>query len=292
MPIKYNVPFDDYKQMPGLNASLLAASLGSWADFQWQFTHEVEVDPNVTRVGTAAHSIVEYLPQDKFMDFYCVAPPFETWDEVRKTDGSMPDRPKSTAAYRRLVAEFKETETRTVLSRSEYDRLNRIIQGISGNPEAMELIKAANREVTVTGNLAGHNCKGLVDGLIGTGASWDLKTCHSVDERAFSGVARRLRYLFKDTFRTMLLNTNGCDIIDFKYIVVLDEKVKEGSTPKHAPTCVIVDVPFVAIENYMTLVHDKLHELSRCIEMDNWPGMDGYQLQLDSWDMPEVTLVD
>jgi len=288
--IKHSISFDDYCEMPQLNASLLAASLDCWADFKWQRDNGYHIDPNVTRVGTAAHLIVEYLPVDKFADYFCVMPDYHL-SPFNVTKAGAQSRSSGTEYVREMKAAFADNERRTVLTQKEYDRLTRIIKGISANPEAMELIKDSWREETVDGLIEGVPCKGRVDGLVGD-IEWDLKTCHSIDERSFSSVARRLRYLFKDAFRTMLLAQNEVEVGEFKYIVALDERVADGGKPNHAPSCVVVDVPIVCIENYMGLVQDKVRGLRLCEETDRWPGRDNYTLQLDTWDMPDITLVD
>ena len=263
----------------------MAHGLTSMKQLKHVIDHGLHIPKDVTRCGTALHSIVEFLPEDRFDEYFVVQPDYHLSPDNQTAKGE-PSTSKNTAYVREMVDSFACTETREVISQAEYTRIIRMLLAISANKEAMRLITNSQREISVFGDIDNLPCKGRVDGFSFSGCQWNLKTTNSLDKRKFCALSTRLHYPFKDALHRMLLHENEMLTQYFAYIVVLDSKPVEGQY-REAADCIVVNVPDIVLDNQSPLIHKVIRQYQDCQKSCVWPGVDGYNYEPPIWDMSE-----
>lgn len=281
--------FREYRERHGLNASLLTHANKSWKQFKWVSDHGYRPKTD-TRVGTALHSFVELLPVERFAELYHIMPEYsKSPDNVTK--GGKPSTSR-TEWVKEQEASFESSHNGMILHRSQYKRAMRMLGAIQDNVAAMDLIdKADLKEATLTAEICGVDCKGLVDGVTGS-CLWDVKTTRNIAPHRFGKTAADLQYVFKMAFYWRLLVANGIDIDEIKLIAVQDTLQHDDGSWSDAPECVVYDVPLIAIENQMTKLERLLEDYKACLAMDDWPGVPDGELAIPNWSMEEMDLVD
>ena len=290
--IHHDVPWADYHAWDEMNGSTLAHIF----DSPRQLKHAIGngfIPKADVHVGSALHSIVEYLPLDKFEAFYAVEPDFSKSPHNEDAKG-YPSMSAKTKWVKERKVEFRENETREVLTHKEYLRIVRMLKSIQSNHQAMEIIMntpRVSRELNVTGDVFGIPMRGRVDGVDGN-FQWNLKSTRSITQKRFGYTARDLHYLFKDAIHMLLLRLNDVEITEFSYIVVKDAVPRDDGKYNECPDCCVVPVPLVALQNQFNVIEDKLALYKKCVADDHWPGVGDYDFFIPESYMSEQTLVD
>lgn len=277
--------FPDYLARPEMSGSTMAHGLTSMKQLKHVIDHGYQIPASVTRAGTALHSIVEFLPEGRFDEYFVVQPDYHLSPD-NATGNGKPSTSKNTVYVKEMVESFAASETREVLTRAEYTRIVRMLRAISANDEAMRLIKDAQRELSVFGEIDNLPCKGRVDGLSCSGTQWNLKTTNCIIKRQFLNLASRLHYPFKDAFHRELLRWNDLRVDRFAYIVVLDSRPVDGQY-REAADCVVVNVPEIVLDNQVPLINKVIRQYQDCQKSGVWTGLDGYNYEPPVWDMSE-----
>ena len=286
--IDYNLTFDDYRARKTMNGSTLVHGLKSMKQLQFAIENDVSPAPDVTRVGTALHHLIELLPEDRFAEQYVVQPDFHLSPDNKTAKGT-PTKSKNTTYCREMYADFADNETREVLTRTEYQRIVRMLKAVAANDEAMSIIMASDREVTVEAELEGVLCRGRIDGMTPGLRQWNMKTTNNIDAGKFEANCYKLNYPFKDALHRMLLAENGIETTGFAYIAVLDSRPVDGVF-KEAADCVVIPMPVQVLEEEYDEVRRVLRAYQMCRESGTWPGMVSYQFEVPQWRMKEATL--
>lgn len=290
MIINPPIPFDEYCDRPEMNGSTLwqgAPPDGNMSKLKFSIDGGCVVPDDVVRVGSTLHWIVEFLPVNKFEESFVVMPDFHLSKLNETLDGG-PSESKNTVYVKDEQRHFKASNTdREVLDENEYRRIIRMLQAISENKEAMELIISADREITVTGEIDNLPCKGRIDGLA-ISHQWNLKTTGRITERAFTSHALELGYPFKDALHRELLRQSGMMTHNgFSYIVVLDSKPNKLGVFREPADCIVVPVPEVVLDNQLPLIRRTIRQYQECLKCDVWPGMQPYTFTVPTWAMTE-----
>jgi|2_EtaG_2_1085320.scaffolds.fasta_scaffold02035_6 hypothetical protein len=290
MTILTQIPFADYVGMPQINPSLLTHAFKSWKQFRHVQLNGFQ-PKTPTRVGTQLHSMVELLPLEKFQDEYVVMPDYKTSpDNVTGTGKPSTSR---TGWVKDQEAAFKDANGGAeVLELSEHKRVRRMLKSVQECPDALDLIEGSQKEMSMTAEMCGIQCKGRMDGIKPVSSIlWDLKSTASIQPQAFGRTATNLNYVFKMAFYTRLIVANGGAVDRVFFIAVQDARPhKDGVTWNEAPDCTVIEVPMIAIENTFSTIDRLLYELKACQDENAWPGVASHELYIPNWAMPEEDL--
>lgn len=276
-----------YDEIRMMRASTLWHCLTSQRQLRHVIKNGCPIPASTTRVGTALHSIVEYLPVDKFRDHFVVRPDFHLFPS-NETELGAPSTSRRTTWCKEMEADFDANEAREVLNMAEHGRLIRMLAALSLNADAMSLIINSEREVIQQGIIGNTECKGLVDGICEQ-IQWNLKSSYVIDQHRFCSHASKLHYPLRDSFHRMLMVDRS---EEFKYIVVLDCKPNKEGQYSHAADCVVVNVPIIVMENQEPIIRRLIAEYEHSLATDSWPGMSGYDYEVPSWDMSDEQFED
>ena len=189
-----DVPFDEYLSWNAISNSSLHAAAKSMAHFNSQ--RAVEETPPM-RLGKLCHA-GKFEPL-LIAQQYAVVPETQFASEVRKPDGSMYDSPRSSKAFKELVADFKERNLGKIfVSDSEFQTMIGVVRSLSLHERASEYLAdrpETSYEVSIVwvDEESGLTCKGRLDALqaerriIG-----DLKTTR--DASRFEDTIARMSY--------------------------------------------------------------------------------------------------
>ena len=177
----YNdVPFSEYLSWDAISNSSLQAALKSMRHYK----HQQPIDESpAMKLGTLCHA-GKFEPL-LIAQRYVVMPAFEK--DIRKSDGSFYDKPKSTAAYRELVEEFQQTNaTKIIVTQDEYDAMLGVVSALAAHERACQYLSvdgstAVEVAIVWVDPETGLTCKGRVDCLqTSTCIASDLKTSRYV----------------------------------------------------------------------------------------------------------------
>ena len=298
--IKRTEAFGAYRSTDALNGSLLAHQLPPGSPRLLAHIREHDIQPQTdTRVGTALHSIVEFLPEDKFREHFVVMPDFRKDELNVKADGTQSSsRTKWVREQETNFAKYAVDAGQQVLTQQQFSRVLAMLQAISAHPRAMDLIINSDRELSAYEEIEGVECKGRVDGLTEDHETqWNLKTskrgCAPWD---FARTASQLHYLFKDAFHSLLLSRHRIEPKQFCYLVVTDPTIPEtgfnAGKQLRPVECCVVSVPMDVIWTMQDEVRRQIQLYRECEESGVWWGQEDYDLIIFDRDMPEVQLVD
>lgn len=295
--------FGEYSGRPALNASTLSLLLppGSPKLLNYRVESGIGPDEDTVRVGTAFHSLVELLPLNVFSERFAVLDDWRNHPENKTGWNKKTGEFKSNAepsTSKTAWSDYQEWEQRKqlegtgkeILQLQEQQRIVRLLQAVSNNGDAMNLIVNCDSEVTVSATIHGVDCKGRVDGLSSDGSVViDMKCLGGgVDARAFRRADRNLHYTFKDAFRLLLLRENGLIAREFKYILLHDvpriEKGEHKGKFRKPSDCVVVDVPMTVFESLEDTVMQAIGRYRECVRTGEWPGIEPYQYVPDMAD--------
>ncbi|MBT8200055.1 MAG: PD-(D/E)XK nuclease-like domain-containing protein [Acidimicrobiia bacterium] len=218
---------------------------------------------------------------------YCVMPAYE--HQVRRADGSAPNNPKSTGEYKRLVADFLETNShRHVVSQDDYDAMLAVAKNLQDHPSAAAHLASGDSEVSAVWRdvATGVECKARFDLLqlrphSAASRIVDLKTTR--DAGRFSDACARFGYHIQAAFYLDGLRALTGEDADFVFVVVESE-------PPYAVRCGPAGEDMLELGR--SVYRELLDRYAKCIRDDEWPGYDDpEEWTLPAWAMPKLTMV-
>ena len=117
---------------------------------------------------------------------------------------------KNSKAYKDAVAEYPD-----VFTAKERNDAERLVDAISKNSRAMELMRDSRTEIPAVGELFGYPFRAKADILKNKGGIVDLKT--TIDVRNFDKSAYKFRYFLQVYIYCELFN---CSYKDFKFLCI------------------------------------------------------------------------
>jgi hypothetical protein len=194
--IYFDIPFEDYVRIPGVNKSTLCQAKLSLAHYRWAPKPD---DSPAFRFGSLIHA--GKLEPEELAKRYVVLPDDRMVAAVMQeaaANGKEIKSPKATSHYKALKAAFLATHPgKQEVSQEWFDNMVGILKSLEANPIATDLFSSGFPEVTIIwdhpvtwpkglGQGDEHNipatirCKGRIDWLTADGALVDLKTTDDV----------------------------------------------------------------------------------------------------------------
>lgn len=276
------ITFHEYRLWPEPNASTFKHALKSWRQFDYVKTRGYTPKTD-TRVGTALHSLAEYLPVDKFEAMFVTMPDFKKSPDNTTTTGRS-STSRTSWVVEQENAFIAENGGAEVMSLADAKRCKRMIHAIQRNELAMELITNSVTEVSLREQLFGVDCKGRLDGVnFDAGTFWDLKSTRNVSPRAFGTIAANLHYLFSMAFYWLLLQQYGTEADSVQFIAVQDAVPLGDGSFNEAADCVVYDIPLIALENEFPEIERLFGEYKTCLANDVWPGIPNGPLHIPNF---------
>lgn len=283
------IPWDEYCKVKRMNPSTLVAGCKSMLSLHNLIRDGCKEETNPMRMGSGAHALL--LEPDEFEGRFCVMPDFHLSEQnLRKPkyknepDEDRISTSRGTEFCEREVALFvKDNPGKTILGQTQYDQCLRAIEAIWARPKMRELVESSAKEVTVYGEILGVECKGRLD-LLNKTTIADLKTTPNVHKKAFGRVFSNLNYAFKLAFYRELVRQNLAQSFLDQCEVMLITQELTGDFDN-----ALVQVPAIVLDNAWTKVVEVMKAYKRCLETNEWPGVDGgkdyYELDIPNWAM-------
>jgi hypothetical protein len=264
-----DVDFADYLRWQAISNSSLQPATKSMAHYLLQ--QSIEETPPM-KLGTLCHA-GQFEPLEVARR-YVVMPAYE--DKVRKPTGERYDKPKSSAAYKELVASFDEANRdKIVVTQSEYDDMLGVVKSLAKSPRAREYLTGGMSEVALVwiDPVTGMLCKGRVDHLqLDRRRASDLKTTADAAQ-AESLIAKRGYH------RQMGFYCDGLKVLtgeEFNAAMVFGEFT--------GPVYGVRGAPFSAttLDAGRAEYRRLLDQIAKCREADVWPAYN----EPDEWKLP------
>lgn len=250
---------EGYAGLHGLRASWLK-TLYSQTPAHLRARMLEPMDSDALRFGRALHTAV--LQPELYEGSWAVAP---------KVD-------KRTTAGKELWARFEAecaASGKGVLTEAEGNMVQGIMRSLAGTTASEVLSIAPMREVVMTGQIGGVECKCRIDACSMDGLLVDLKTTVSAAPRAFTRSVVEYGYLLQLAFYRTLMQQNG---IGYGATVLV---AVEKQAPFAAALYALRDDDI----NRMMLILPELAQLYKhCIEDERWPA---YPSHVQMLTMPE-----
>jgi hypothetical protein len=252
--------WDTYASWNAISNSRLKPAIKSMRHFLQQTPVE---ETEQMRLGTLIHT--GKLEPLALAERYVVMPRFE--DRIRKPDGGYFDKPKATAAYRAMVAEFEEEQAKLgkiIVEQEHFERMKAVVRSLDSNEVAREVLNQLGQvEISIAwlDALTKLHCKGRIDKLTESGLVVDLKTTEDITE--FPKRFANLAY-----YRQMAFYCDGVQMVTGReyepWIVVV-----ETTAPYSVQAArVSEDALEYGRDEYRRL----LRQIAECEESGEWPG--------------------
>jgi len=253
MALIENMPFVQYRAMPGLNWSSLKHHDKSPAHFWHETRNQQGQQTSSMLMGNALHSLVLEGPAT-FAARYIVAP--EGLD-------------RRTKAGREAWAEFEHQALgKEILTQGQHEQVVGMGASIAAHPLARQLLTACPRREVVLSwadRETGALCKARLDAL-GDGGDiiLDLKSTESAAPADFQRTIEKCQYFGQASFYASgVSRVMNCDPPAVVLLAV--EKA-----PPHAVACYVLE------SNYMrhgrALVRRLLRQHAACVAANEWPA--------------------
>jgi hypothetical protein len=261
------LPFDKYRQLPGLHASSLKHALVSPLQYQHAELNDWP-DNDTFRAGRAAHTAI--LEPNRFLAEYA------QW-ETERADG--------TKRIRRGNEwdEFQAVNAgKTILTPKQYETAVELRDIVRDHPVAGPLVKGVGRnELSLRWKhpTKGVDCKGRIDRATAS-AIIDIKTTNDPGPNAFGRIAANLKYAMQCAFYRAGAEACGLGRLPFKIIAV-------GSKAPH--DVVVYDVGEDILLQGLDDCERAIDLVIACREKQSWPGQavdHALPLLLPAWAMP------
>jgi|DEB19_MinimDraft_3_1074340.scaffolds.fasta_scaffold11945_3 hypothetical protein len=258
--IRNDISWNDYLGIKRMNPSTLVCGRKSMLHLKQAIDGGTHEDTQPLSFGRGFHSVT--LKQGT----HIVIPPFHLDAENRLKNGELPKSPKATGYYKDAVAKFRE-ENRgyDILTQEEFEEIQAMSAAVWSKPLARKILETCgeNKEVTLEGEICGVPFKGRVD-ILCPSIIADLKTCNSIENRAFGGDCVKYGYNFKMALYQELVRQNSCHR-QCVYIAV----------EKSAPYDVCVrPIPDDLLAVKLRQAKKILERYKICLESGVWPGVD------------------
>ena len=282
--INANIPWADYCQVKRMNPSTLVAGVHSMKRLKSRIDEGFPEETNAMRKGSGGHALL--LEPDQFEKRFVVVPDFNL-DPDNVTGKGDRSESKATTYYKFKIAEFaRDNDSKTFLSRKDYDNCLYAVESIHSRPAMRELVTSSLKEVTVYGEILGVPFKGRLD-LLNTTTISDLKNTASVHKRAFGRTFANLHYAFKLSIYRELVRQNTNRVLD---VMLLTQEL-DGDFDN-----ALVPVPDIVLDNAFERVEAVVKQYKSCLASGRWPGVDGgseyYELYLPQWTLEDAEDLD
>lgn len=256
--IRYNIPYEQYRALPGINVSSLKELRRSPLHYRHRLTHPMASD--ALTLGTAAH--VATLEPHRYDIAVAV------WDRKTETGRSAQ---RSGKAWDAFVA---DASGRTIITADEDETARAIAAAVRGNPVAARYLSTGLPEVSMQWDRDGRELKGRIDWLTvldGVDVIVGLKTTRDCRQREFSVQSHRLGYhlqwaYYHDGFRAITGR-----------MPQMVEIVVESAAP-YAVAVYTIPEPVINLgrEEY----EEALALLRHCEQSGQWPGPVEHETEL------------
>lgn len=246
------LPFEKYRQLPGLHSSTLKAALESALDYQHAEQND-RADSDTFRQGRAAHTGI--LEPGRFLAEYVL------W-ETKHADGSK--RIRSGHAWE----DFKLANAgKTILDQPQFDAACAVRDAVREHPIAGPLVRAKGRaELSLRWkHRSGADCKARLDYVTKT-ALLDIKTTHDIRPHIFNNTAERFAYRIQAALYRDGAEACGLGRLPFKIIAV---RIAKGKP---------IDVAVYTVTEELIADGQEEYELAidivqACRKKQEWPGI-------------------
>ena len=260
--VYHNIPFEDYLQIPALNASTAVYGLKSPKHLKGALDGVFQLESREVEIGKIVHALVEgqdLLGQLVTIPDYKKDP--ENVDGKGKRSFS-----KNTTWCKSKIAAFKEANSdKTIVEQSELDRIQGIYTSLKTDPKSASEFTSSFHEVTLISEIEGVPVKARLDGLKqDLSRFWDVKTSRDVETRWFGQSGCRLGYPFKFTFYERVLDSLGIRAEGASFIAVENHGVFDVN---------VMNFNLSDFEQWQDKVLGVIESYIRGLKADEWPGM-------------------
>lgn len=284
--VDYEIPDTEYHRLPLCSKHALDL-IYEYSPMHLKWHRENPPTPTpAMQFGSALHTAV--LEPAKFNDVYCVAGQCES---VVKASGQRCKNQGIIFAGGGWLCGVhgkgipNEQSGKIALAQESHDAIQNIVQAISSNRAASELLAAeGHNEVSAFYQHpdTGTECKLRADGIRpGWEAIFDVKTCENASRREFEKAISNWRYAAQAAFYQDGLKQVGINTTSFVFIAV------EKSAPWGVATYRLQDEAIQAgREEYMR----ELKVYAECERTGVWPGYDSefQDISLSKWKIREL----
>lgn len=262
------LPFEQYKQLPGIHFSSLKHALTSGLQYQHNELFGLP-DCDVFRQGRAGHTGI--LEPQRFLAEYA------QW-ETEHEDGRK--RVRRGEAWDDFCS---ANAGKTILTPDQYEIACSVRDLVRDHPVAGPLVRAVGKsELTIrwTHARTGADCKARLDRIIPGVAVVDIKMTHDPEPRAFSNLAARLRYHLQGAFYRDAAEAAGFGRLPYKIIAVQSKKPHD---------VVVYHLPDELLAEGQEQYERALDVVLDCRKKQQWPGMQTdheFTLTLPAWATP------
>jgi exodeoxyribonuclease VIII len=248
--------FEAYKNHPALNQSR-AKIIIEKSPLHFRDWSPVETKEMI--FGRLLHTAVL---QPELLESQCVVAPFD--DFKTKIAQVWRDRKKAAGIE--------------VIKQHEMDRLEKIADIVMDTPGAGDLLKSAEKEVPIFGELEGVECKGLVDAVCRTNKGiilMDLKTAADASPREFENVIGKRKYHFQAAwYMDLYYQANGEHPAGFAFLAI--EKTAPYATGYYQLNEAAI---MAGREEY----REALRIYKQCEKSGIWPSYESKTIDLPKW---------
>ena len=265
MTIHHDIPFAEYRSLPGWNWSLIKLlETGSPKHVQHALTSPDE-DTASRVLLRAVHALV--------LEPHNFGASFSVYDGRRDA---------RTAAYQQHLAEHPGT---AVLSAKDHEAAQVAAAAILAHPFVREALSEGHPEVTLTWDdeETGLPCKARLDWLA-SGLFLDLKTLGTTHERHVARLVATNLYHGQLAHYAAGLRAHGIDVP--AYLVVAEGKGAQDV----AVVSMSAASPGGAVHVGGLLRSKLMRKLADCVALDHWPGRhpEPHELCLPMWALPDI----
>lgn len=269
-----NLPWDDYRQLPGEHVTLLKLALESPLQYRHAKEHGLP-DKDAFRAGRLCHT-ASLEPAHLLRDY-------AQW-ETEHPDGRK--RPRNGGAWE----EFQELHAdKTIVTPAQMAMATAIRDVVREDAAAGPLLKAPGRnELSLRCKVDGEDRKARVDRLTDR-TIVDIKTAFDISPRGFAQAAAKYRYAMQGAWYVDVALACGFELRPFVFehdesgaLICVDGPFKIIAVRNKEPYDVVVYVlPQSAIDLGRAQYKQALEVVRLCKASGKWPGVaDGKELSL------------
>lgn len=270
-----NMPFEEYLKLDALNASTLVHGFESMKRLKGAMDGKFGVESKEAELGSIVHALVEGQALE-----LAVMPDYSK--DPRNVDGKG-NRSTSwaTSWAKSMKAEFEHyNEDKTILSQSDFERVQGMFKALLDNPDAVETMRNSHQEIVAVAEFEGVLLKARLDGLKkDTSLFWDVKTTQSAAPAAFGRKAVNLSYPERVTFYSLVLELLGINA-DVRFVVVESSGVFDSA---------VYSFSNLLKEQFCEKVVNTIRTYRAAVDSDIWPGVSQgvSEIVIPNWAMQE-----
>lgn len=250
----YGVPFEDYREWPAINISLLKEMDKTPAHAFYRKQHAMEATDEM-RVGSATHCRI--LEPGKWDSRFYVCPPCKLNTKEGKTVYA---DAVAMANARTVIRLSEDDETASAIQMAEAIRGHELCRDLISNPGQCEV------SVLWYDDLAKQWCKGRFDKLITDGEQpiiLEIKTSSRIGDFHFARTAKNLHYDAQAAWYLW-----GYSSITWKTAIHMVIAIES----KEPFCCRVLKMNDESLETGFQNYSRWYQEYCRCLKTDSWPG--------------------